>query len=142
MTAIIQVPSTYPIKLPQGEWINLASFRRVEIIDDKPVICIIWDNNDDSIYQGEQAQAILEALEVAHTRAAGAIAQTPTEEEKEFATATIISMIALALLSEAIEENGGSNADQLVKTFTCKARDFYANRSEEEVENFMDKFFR
>lgn len=57
---IIQVPSVFLIKIPGGEWLNLALIRSLEF---KPCeeICITWAGGDRQIYSGPKALAILNA---------------------------------------------------------------------------------
>lgn len=68
---IIKVPAVYFIKLPQGEWINLASVRQVEVQEeadslvpqiDHVIVRLVFDTGKPKAYCGAKAAAILEAL--------------------------------------------------------------------------------
>lgn len=64
MATIIKVPSVYTVKLPQGEWINLALVRRCQVeLDPVPVVVLTWENGQTQVLRGEKAIALLEALE-------------------------------------------------------------------------------
>ena len=61
---IIKCPSVYLVKLPFGEWINLAQVRRVQVeLEPHPVVSITWETGIRTIFHHFQAQAIIAALE-------------------------------------------------------------------------------
>ena len=60
---IIKCPSVYLVKLPFGEWINLAQVRRVQVELEPPVVVITWDTGINTIFKHIQATAIIAALE-------------------------------------------------------------------------------
>lgn len=62
---IIKVPSVFSLKLPDGEWLNLALVRRLQFELQPPVAIITWSNGDFQVYNGDQALAIVEAWEQA-----------------------------------------------------------------------------
>lgn len=68
---VIKVPAVYFVKLPQGEWINLASVRSVDVeaeADDLVpninhlVVRLVFDTGKSKAYCGAKALALLEAL--------------------------------------------------------------------------------
>ena len=67
---VIKVPSVYFIKLPLGEWVNLASVRSVEVEEDSDslvpinhlIVRLTFDTDKSKAYSGVKAAAILEAL--------------------------------------------------------------------------------
>lgn len=62
---IIQVPSVFSCKLPDGEWLNLALIRQLELKSDPLRITITWANGDVQEFKGSKAIAILQAWEEA-----------------------------------------------------------------------------
>ena len=62
---IIKVPSVFSVKLPGGEWLNLALIRRLELKSDPFALVVTWENGDNQEYRGDKALAILEAWEEA-----------------------------------------------------------------------------
>jgi hypothetical protein len=61
MHTIIKVPSVFSVKLPGGEWLNLALIRRLQFQDQPPTAHITWENGDTNVYHHEKALAIAEA---------------------------------------------------------------------------------
>lgn len=61
---IIQVPSVFLIKIPGGEWLNLALIRTLEFGPSEEV-CITWACGERQIYSGPKAIAILNAWQEA-----------------------------------------------------------------------------
>ena len=67
---VIKVQCVYFIKLPLGEWINLASIRTVEVEEDSDslvpinhvIVRLTFDTGKSKAYCGAKAAAILEAL--------------------------------------------------------------------------------
>ena len=68
---IIKVPSVYFVKLPHGEWINLASVRSVEVQEEPDsfipnvnhvIVRLTFDTGKSKAYSGVKAAAIQEAL--------------------------------------------------------------------------------
>lgn len=68
---IIKAPSVYFVKLPFGEWINLAQVRTVEVeeSDDSLVpdinhliVRLLFDRGKSKAYSGVKAVAIMDAL--------------------------------------------------------------------------------
>lgn len=59
---IIKVPAVYTLKIPGGEWLNLALIRRLqtELLPTTAVV-ITWENGDNTVYRGDKALAIIEA---------------------------------------------------------------------------------
>lgn len=65
---IIKVPSVFSCKLPNGEWLNLALIRRLQLeLDPSPILVLTWENGDSQTYRGDKALAIVEAWEEAQT---------------------------------------------------------------------------
>lgn len=62
----INSPSIYSCKLPNGKWLNLSLAYQLEIEEDS--IILHWINKETSVYQGEQAQAVINAWEEAHQK--------------------------------------------------------------------------
>lgn len=62
----INSPSIYSCKLPNGTWLNLSLAYQLEIEEDS--IILHWVNKETSVYQGEQAQAVITAWEEAHQK--------------------------------------------------------------------------
>lgn len=58
---IIKVPSVYSVKLPGGEWLNLALIRRLQFQESPPCTHVTWENGDTNVYHQEKALAIVEA---------------------------------------------------------------------------------
>lgn len=58
----IKVPSVYSVKLPGGEWLNLAQMRQIKPGDAEGKLVVIWDTGEFDIYIGAKAEAILEAM--------------------------------------------------------------------------------
>ena len=52
----------YIVKLPSGEYINLAFLQRVEVHLDVPITMIYWSGGGKNLYRNEDAQAIIEAI--------------------------------------------------------------------------------
>lgn len=52
----------FTLKLPGGEWLNLALIRRLqtELLPNVAVV-ITWENGDNTVYRGDKARAIIEA---------------------------------------------------------------------------------
>jgi hypothetical protein len=67
---VIKVPSVYFVKLPQGEWINLATVRSVDVEEEADslvpinhvLVRLVFDTGKSKAYCGAKAAAILEAL--------------------------------------------------------------------------------
>lgn len=66
---IIKVPSVYFVKLPLGEWINLAQVRTVEVeesndslVPDILIVRLLFDTGKSKAYCGVKAVAIMDAL--------------------------------------------------------------------------------
>ena len=59
---IIKVKSCYMLKLPQGEWLNLAAITRVNLDNETGIVYVHWEDGRRVRYSGSQAAAILEAL--------------------------------------------------------------------------------
>lgn len=68
MQQIISIPSIYSLKLPNGEWLNLALVRRLQFESDPPVAIVTWANGDSQVYNDDQALAIAQAWEEAPTK--------------------------------------------------------------------------
>lgn len=51
----------FTLKLPGGEWLNLALIRRLQIELAPPTVVITWNSGDNSLYRGDKAKAIIEA---------------------------------------------------------------------------------
>jgi len=61
---IIKVPAVYSLKLPGGEWLNLALIRRLQVETDNrgvTTVVITWDHRQSQVYRGAKALALLEA---------------------------------------------------------------------------------
>ncbi len=52
----------YIVKLPSGEYINLAFLQRVEVHLDVPIAMIYWSAGGKNLYRNEDAKAIIEAI--------------------------------------------------------------------------------
>lgn len=54
----------YIVKLPSGEYINLAFVRRVqvEVKEDRSLTVIHWHGGGSQVYHGENAQAVIYQL--------------------------------------------------------------------------------
>lgn len=50
------------IKLPGGEYINLALVQRVQVDEERPTIVVYWQNAH-MVYQCEDAQAVIQTLD-------------------------------------------------------------------------------
>lgn len=68
---IIKVPSVYFVKLPFGEWINLAQVRTVEVEGSADslvpdinhlIVRLLFDTGKSKAYCGVKAAAIMDAL--------------------------------------------------------------------------------
>jgi hypothetical protein len=65
---IIKVTCVFSCKLPNGEWLNLALIRRLQLeLDPSPILVLTWENGDSQTYRGDKALAIVEAWEEAQT---------------------------------------------------------------------------
>lgn len=58
---IIKVPSVYSVKLPGGEWLNLALIRRLQFEESPPTAYVTWENGESNVYHHEKALALVEA---------------------------------------------------------------------------------
>lgn len=58
---IIKVPAVFTLKLPGGEWLNLALIRRLQTEINPPLAVITWDNGKNQSYYGDKAIAIIQA---------------------------------------------------------------------------------
>jgi hypothetical protein len=58
----IKVPSVYFVKLPDGQWLNLALIRSVQPGDRAGKIVVAWETGEFDIYFDAETAAILEAL--------------------------------------------------------------------------------
>lgn len=58
---IIKVPAVFTLKLPGGEWLNLALIRRLQTELAPPTVVITWDDGKNQSYYGDKARAIIEA---------------------------------------------------------------------------------
>lgn len=54
----------YIVKLPSGEYINLAFVRRVqvEVREERSLTVIHWHGGGSQVYHGENAQAVIQAM--------------------------------------------------------------------------------
>lgn len=68
---IVKVPTVYFVKLPFGEWVNLAQVRTVEVEDNNDslvpninhlIVRLLFDTGKSKAYSGVKAVALLEAL--------------------------------------------------------------------------------
>ena len=66
--SIVRVPSVWSCKLPSNDWVNLAHIRQMEVFTHTwiPYAIITWDNGDKHIFQGEDANVLMDAWERAH----------------------------------------------------------------------------
>lgn len=71
MQQIVSIPSIYSLKLPNGEWLNLALVRRLQFESEPPVAILTWSNGDSQLYNGDQALAIVQAWEEASAKVSG-----------------------------------------------------------------------
>lgn len=62
----IKVPSVYSVKIPGGEWLNLALIRRLQFESSPATVHITWENGDTGVYYGDKAIAIIEAWGETH----------------------------------------------------------------------------
>lgn len=58
---IIKVPAVYTLKLPGGEWLNLALIRRLQLESKPPCVLVTWENGDTQIYHHDKAAALIDA---------------------------------------------------------------------------------
>ena len=67
-TILIKPPTMYSVYLPATDeapsrWINLANTRQIDYISDNPLrVLVYWTEQEKNTYKGEQAKAILEAI--------------------------------------------------------------------------------
>lgn len=77
----------FTLKLPGGEWLNLALIRRLQTELDPPLAVITWDNGKNQPYYGSKALAIIEAwseikgLDKSEVRCLRRFAERPSPDE-------------------------------------------------------------
>lgn len=62
MTAIIKIPTIWSCHTRDYGWLNLAKARRVQPCPDikkQPCILITWENGDEELFRGDDAQLIM-----------------------------------------------------------------------------------
>lgn len=67
---IIKVPAVYSLKLPGGEWLNLALIRRLQVETDNrgvTTVVVTWDKQASQVYRGVKALALLEGWQEINT---------------------------------------------------------------------------
>lgn len=79
MQQIISVPTVHSLKLPPGEWLNLALIRRLQFELEPPSAIVTWSNGDSQLYNGDQALAIVEAWEEATAKISGQFSRSERE---------------------------------------------------------------
>jgi hypothetical protein len=58
----VRVPSVWMCHTFRHGWLNLAKIRKLQICSDiknTPAILITWDNGDDELFKGDDAELIL-----------------------------------------------------------------------------------
>ncbi|MBN3893654.1 MAG: hypothetical protein HWQ43_32590 [Nostoc sp. JL31] len=68
MHTIVNSPSVFSCKLPAAGWINLAQIRQIQF-EDLPsrTAVVTWQNGDKQPFFGEDAVALIKAIEKAIT---------------------------------------------------------------------------
>lgn len=64
MTAIIKIPTIWSCKTENYGWLNLAKARKIQPASDmkkQPCVLVTWENGDEEVYGGKDAECILES---------------------------------------------------------------------------------
>lgn len=65
---VVQVPSLWTVKIPNGPWLNLAHARKMTMWKDssQTVARIFWFDSGYDTFSGYKAEALISAWEQAH----------------------------------------------------------------------------
>ncbi|NER36207.1 MAG: hypothetical protein F6J93_19855 [Oscillatoria sp. SIO1A7] len=66
--SIVRVPAVWSCKLHSNQWLNLAHIRHMEVFPQSwiPYVTVTWDNGNRQIFEGEDANILIDAWEQAH----------------------------------------------------------------------------
>ncbi|MDZ8052960.1 MAG: hypothetical protein RMX68_005800 [Aulosira sp. ZfuVER01] len=140
MHTIISVKSVFTCKTPSAGWVNLAQIRQV--IDDKNegIIIVTWCDGDTQVFYGENASAIIAALEEAPSPS---IPEESTDKSKflmdkgDFVLNSMVSGLAVKFLASLTGQSPDFWIQQIWKQGTAQ----FETLTNEEIEQQISAYF-
>lgn len=140
MHTIISVPAVFTCKTPTAGWVNLDQIRQVIDDQEEKVIIVTWSDGDTQVFYGENADAIVAALEEAPSSSAPPAQPQDSQflmDKGDYVLNSMVSGIAVKFLAKL----SGQSPDFWIQQIWKKATAQLDTLTHEEIEEQISAYF-